>query len=72
MKLSTLLVILGGLLAATTMKRPIITRDKRTIGRIYRVAKAGKLHSSLYARIAAPVSLLLIIIGTYLALTWRG
>lgn len=71
MKLSTLFMILGGLLAATTMKWPIITRDKRTISQIYQDAKAGKLRSSLYAKIVAPVSLLLIIIGTYLALTWR-
>lgn len=71
MKLSTLLITLGGLLAVTTRKWPIITWDKRTIRQIYQDAKAGKLRSSLYAKIVAPLSLLLIIIGTYLELTWR-
>lgn len=71
MKLSTLLLILGGLLLATTRKWPIITWDKRKISEIYRDAKGGKQRSSLYTKIVAPVSLLLIIIGTYLELTWR-
>jgi hypothetical protein len=71
MKLSTLLMILGGLLAATTMKRPLFTGYKRTVRQIYQDAKAGKQRSSLYAKIVAPVSLMLIVIGTYLAFTWR-
>ncbi|MGB6488423.1 MAG: hypothetical protein WBE91_16220 [Steroidobacteraceae bacterium] len=71
MKLSALLTILGGLLAATTRKWPIFTGDKRMVGQIYRDAKAGKQRASLYAKVVAPVSLMLIIIGMYLALTWR-
>jgi hypothetical protein len=69
--LGTSLIILGGLLAATTMKWPLITRHQRTIHQIYQDARAGKMRSSPYARIVAPVSLLLIIIGMYLALTWH-
>jgi hypothetical protein len=71
MKLSTVIIILGGLLLATTRKWPIITLDKRTIGQVYQDARAGKLRSSLYAKLVTPVSILLIIIGTYLELTWR-
>lgn len=70
MKLSTLLIILGGLLAATATKWPNILA-RRTISQIYQDAKARRLHSSLYAKIVAPVSLVLIIVGMYLALTWR-
>lgn len=71
MNLSTLLIVLGGLLAATTAKWSTIIKDKRTISQIYQDAKTGKPRSSLYAKIVAPVSLLLIIVGMYLALTWR-
>jgi len=70
MKLSTLLILLAGLLLATTQKWSQMW-DRRTISQIYRDAKAGKQRSTLYARIIAPISLTLIVIGTYLALTWR-
>ena len=70
MKLSTLLIVLGGLLSATTLKWSQI-RDRRTVAEIYRDAKAGKLRSTLYAKIIAPISFILIPAGMYLALTWR-
>lgn len=70
MKLSALLMLLGVLLAATAGKWPIFRWDSRTIGQIYQDAKAGRQRSSLYARIVAPVALLSIVIGMYLALTW--
>jgi hypothetical protein len=70
MKLSTLLIVLGGLLSATTLKWSQIW-DRRTVSEIYRDAKAGKLRSTLYAKIIAPISFILILVGMYLALTWR-
>lgn len=70
MKLSTLLILLGGLLSATTLKWSQMW-DRRTISQIYQDAKAGKQRATLYARIIAPISLTLILIGMYLALTWR-
>ena len=70
MKLSTLLIVLGGLLAATTLKRSQIGY-RRTLSEIYQDAKAGKLRSTVYAKIMAPISVILILVGLYLALTWR-
>jgi hypothetical protein len=70
MKLSTLLIALGGLLAATTLRWSQI-RDRRTLNEIYQDAKAGKLRTTLYAKIITPVSLVLTIVGIYLALTWQ-
>lgn len=70
MKLSTLIIILGGLLSATTLKSSQIW-DRRSLREIYHDAKAGRLRPTLYAKVVAPVSLTLIIVGTYLALTWR-
>jgi hypothetical protein len=70
MKLSTLLILLAGLLLATTLKWSQVW-ERRTIGQIYQDAKAGKQRATLYARIIAPISLVLIIVGIYLALTWR-
>jgi hypothetical protein len=71
MKLSTLLILLGGLLAATTVSWSHVWRLRQSFDQLYRDAKAGKLRSSRYARIVAFVSLALIIAGMYLALTWR-
>jgi hypothetical protein len=71
MKLSTLLIALGGLLAATTVSWSQVWRLRQSFDQIYRDAKSGKLRSSLYAKIVAPLSLGLIIAGMYLALTWR-
>jgi hypothetical protein len=45
--------------------------DRRAISQIYQDAKAGKQRATLYAKIIAPISLTLILIGMYLALTWR-
>jgi hypothetical protein len=70
MKLSTLLIALGGLLSATTLRWSQIN-SRRTLSEIYQDAKVGKLRTTLYAKIVAPVSLVLIIVGIYLALTWR-
>jgi hypothetical protein len=70
MKLSTLLILLGGLLSATTLKWSQI-RDRRTIGQIYQDAKAGKQRTTLRARISGYLSLILVLTGIYLALTWR-
>jgi hypothetical protein len=70
MKLSTLLILLGGLLSATTLKWSQVW-DRRTISQIYQDAKAGKQRATLYARIIVPISLTLILIGMYLALTSR-
>ena len=38
---------------------------------IYQHAKPGKLGATLYAKIVAPISFILIGAGMYLALTWR-
>jgi hypothetical protein len=70
MKLSFLLICLGGLLAATTLNWSTIW-DRRPLRQLYRDARIGKLRNSLYAKIVVPVSLALIIAGMYLALTWR-
>ncbi len=70
MKTSTLLISLGGILSATTLKWPW-NWDRRTIAEIYRDSKAGKLQMSLYAKLISPISFALIIFGMYLALTWR-
>jgi hypothetical protein len=70
MKLSFLLICLGGLLAATTLRWSQIW-DRRTLKQIHQDIKAGKQRSSLYQKIVAPVSLTLIIVGLYLAFTWR-
>ena len=70
MKLSTLLVTLGALLAATTFKWSE-TWDRRTLKQVYQDAKARRLRSTLYQRIATPVAAALIVVGIYLALTWR-
>jgi hypothetical protein len=70
MKLSTLLVVLGGLLSATTLKWSYI-RDRRTIAEIFQDAKTGKLRTTLYAKIIVPISFILILVGMYFAVTWR-
>jgi uncharacterized Tic20 family protein len=69
-KLSTLLIVLGGLLAATTVKWWMFS-DRHTVPVVYQHAKAGKLGVTMYAKIVAPVSFILIVAGMYLALTWR-
>lgn len=70
MKLSTLLIVLGGLLSATTLKWSQIW-NRRTLTEIYQDAKAGKRRSTVYAKIIGPISFILILVGMYLALTWR-
>jgi len=69
-KLSSLLICLGGLLAATTLSWSQLW-DRRSVKELFRDARVGKLHSSAYAKVAAPVSFALIVSGTYLAFTWR-
>jgi hypothetical protein len=70
MKLSFLLIILGGLLAATSLRWSQIW-DRRPMKQIYQDIKVGKQRSTLYQKIAAPVSFALVIVGLYLAFTWR-
>ncbi len=68
MELSHWLILLGGLLSATTMDWSH-GAYRRTLKEIYDTAKAGQLRSTLYARLVAPVSVALIVVGVYLALT---
>jgi hypothetical protein len=70
MKLSLLLICLGGLLAATALSWTQVW-DRRTIKQLHHSLKSGKLSVSVYAKIVAPLSLALVIEGVYLALTWR-
>ncbi len=71
MRLSTLLICLGGLLAATGMTWSKMS-SRRSIKQIYMDVKTGRMpRVGVYAMIIAPVSLVLIIAGMYLALTWR-
>jgi hypothetical protein len=67
-KTSTMITTAGGLLAATAINWSDL-RTRRTLGDIYREAKAGRLRMSPYKAIAGPVSLLLIVLGTYLAIS---
>jgi hypothetical protein len=70
MKLSTLLICLGGLLSATGLGWSQMW-NRRSIKQVYLEVKAGRGRVGLYAMIVAPVSLVLIIAGLYLAFTWR-
>lgn len=70
MKLSTLLICLGGLLSATGLSWSGMW-SRRSINQVYLEVKTGKGRVGLYAMIVAPVSLILIIVGIYLAITWR-
>jgi hypothetical protein len=58
----------AGLLSATNIKWSQL-RGGRTINDIYREAKAGKLHSSPYQKVTSLLSLILIVVGMYLALS---
>jgi hypothetical protein len=44
---------------------------RRSVKQVYLEVKAGKGRVGLYAMLVAPVSLVLIIAGLYLAFTWR-
>jgi hypothetical protein len=70
MKTSFLLICLGGLLAATTIRWTQFP-DRRSLKQVHQDIKSGKQRSTLYAKIVAPVSAALIVVGLYLALTWR-
>jgi hypothetical protein len=71
MKLSALLICLGGLLAATALTWSKMS-TRRSVKQVYLDVKSGReLRVGVYAMIIAPVSLVLIIAGLYLALTWR-
>jgi len=65
---STLLIIAAGLLAATTFKWSEL-RLRQTLGEFYREAKAGRPRTSTYRKIAGFASLVLIIVGMYLAIS---
>ena len=70
MKLSLLLICLGSLLAATALGWTPVW-DRNTIKLLYQQVKAGRVPVGVYATIMAPVSLTLVLVGVYLALTWR-
>jgi cell division protein FtsX len=70
MKLSFLLICLGGLLAATAVSWTHVW-DRGTIKHLHQQLKSGKLPVGWYATIVSPLSLMLVIVGMYLALTWR-
>ena len=71
MKLSALMICLGGLLAATALTWSKMS-TRRSVKQVYLDVKSGReLRVGVYAMIIAPVSLVLIIAGLYLALTWR-
>jgi hypothetical protein len=69
-KTSTLLICLGGLIAATTVRWGHL-RDGRTMKQIYQDARDGKLRSSRYSKFMSWVAVALIVTGLYLAVTWR-
>jgi hypothetical protein len=70
MKLSLLLICLGGLLAATALGVTQVW-ERGAIKQLHQLLKSGRLPVSLYAKIVGPLSLMLVIVGMYLALTWR-
>jgi hypothetical protein len=70
MKLSTLLICLGALLAATALSWSQMSR-RRSIKQVYEEVKTGRVRVGLYAMLVTPLSLVLIIAGLYLAFTWR-
>ncbi len=70
MKLSALLICLGGLLSASALGRSPMW-GRRSIKQVYLEVKSGRARVGLYAIVVAPVSLALIIAGLYLAFTWR-
>jgi hypothetical protein len=71
MKLSALLICLGGLLAATALTWSKMS-TRRSIKQVYADVKSGREpRVGIYAMIIAPVSVVLILAGFYLALTWR-
>ena len=71
MRLGALLICLGGLLAATALTWSKMS-SRRSIKQIYMDVKTGRMpRVGVYAMIIAPVSLVLIMAGLYLALTWR-
>jgi hypothetical protein len=70
MKLSLLLICLGSLLAATALWWTPVW-DRNTIKLLYQQVKSGRVPVGVYAKIMAPVSLTLVLVGVYLALTWR-
>jgi len=70
-KLSNLLILLGLLLALTTRSWSQWW-DRRTLSQLYQDIKSGKQPPSTpYAKVAMPVSIVLIIAGTYLAFVGR-
>ena len=71
MKLSALLICLGALLAGTALTWSKMSA-RRSIKQVYEDVKSGREpRVGIYAMIIAPVSVVLILAGFYLALTWR-
>jgi hypothetical protein len=70
MKLSTLLICLGGFLSATALRWSQMW-SRRSIKQVYLEVKSGKARVGLYAMLVVPISLALIMAGLYLAFTWR-
>jgi hypothetical protein len=70
MRSSTLIIIAGGLLSATAIDwSELQSQGQRRISDIYRDAKAGRIRSSLYRKLATLASLVLIVVGFYLAIS---
>ncbi len=68
MRTSVLLIIAATLLTSTTFRWSEL-RPQRTLSELYREAKAGRLHTSAYRKIASLASWILIIVALYLALS---
>ena len=68
MRSSTLLMMAGGALSATAIKWSQL-RGRRTLKDIHRDVKEGRLRISPYQHIVGVLSLMLILVGLYLALS---
>ena len=69
-KASTLLICLGTLISITATRWSQVPYRK-SISQIYHDAKAGKIQSTPYQKVAVRVSTALLVVGVYLALTLR-
>ena len=68
MKTSNLLILAAGLMAATTVRWAEL-RGRRTLGDIYREARTGRLRISAYRKVVTVASLILMLLGLYLAVS---
>jgi hypothetical protein len=71
MRLSTLLMLLGILLWATTWRKWSDIWDRRRLTQIYQDIKTGRQRMTLYEKLVAPVSIALMFAGIYLSITGR-